>query len=166
MIAIVDVYYESEFTRTAVVLIQYWEDECPVREYVHEQAGEQAEYIPGRFYERELPCILSTLEQVEEDVGTIVIDGYVFLDSDGRKGLGAILHEAINESIPVIGVAKKHFFGSNAIEILRGNSRNPLYVTSVGCNLNTAAKHIRSMQGEHRIPTILKLADQLSRNKS
>jgi len=95
---------------------------------------------------------------------TIVIDGYVTLNSEGRKGLGAHLSDALEGAIPVIGVGKTAFQGSlHAAEVYRGTSQRPLYVTASGIRKETAAASIKSMHGAHRIPALLKLADQLSR---
>ena len=47
--------------------------------------------------------------------------------------------------------------------IVRGESKNPLFITSEGIAVDEAAKLIQSMHGEFRIPTMLKLVDQLSR---
>ncbi len=118
-------------------------------------------YRPGHFFERELPCI----EAVLADVGPpeiIVVDGYVWLGTEGRPGLGARLHEAVG--IPVIGVAKTAFAGVPAdAEILRGTSSKPLYVTAAGIEADRAKAFIRSMHGPHRIPTMLTLADRACR---
>ena len=65
--------------------------------------------------------------------------------------------------IPVIGVAKNRYAGTKAEEVLRGKSRNPLFVTSAGISPVKAAGRIKHMHGEHRIPTLLKLADRLAR---
>ncbi len=47
-----------------------------------------------------------------------VIDGYVWLDDQGKKGLGARLYDALDAQIPVIGVAKTLFAtATSAIEV-------------------------------------------------
>jgi deoxyribonuclease V len=97
----------------------------------------------------------------------IVIDGYVWLDAQGNKGLGAHLFELLNCEIPVIGVAKTSFAtATNAIEVFRGQSSRPLWVTAIGTNEFDAAKLVRSMHGNHRIPTILTLVDRLRKSSS
>jgi deoxyribonuclease V len=158
-LAIVDVHYDGDRARAACVIAGRWEDERPLDQRTLELAGIAA-YEPGAFYKRELPCLLRVLDGV--DAETIVIDGYVFLDVNGRKGLGAHLHEAIGK--PVLGIAKTAFRGSPMAEpVLRGTSRRPLYVTSIG--VPDAAQRVRAMHGEHRIPTLIALADSLSRRK-
>jgi deoxyribonuclease V len=74
------------------------------------ELGEVAPYEPGRFYLRELPVLRAVLDEVE-DVGLLVIDGYVDL-APGRPGLGAYCHEEFG--VPVIGIAKTPFRGGDA----------------------------------------------------
>jgi deoxyribonuclease V len=90
-----------------------------------------------------------------------VIDGYVSLGTG--PGLGQHLFEALGGEIAIIGVAKSKFAGSSGTEILRGRSRRPLYITSVGIERRAACERIRSMHGPHRIPTLLKQVDQVAR---
>ena len=68
-----------------------------------------AGYIPGSFYKRELPCILSLLSDINETVDTIIVDGYVSLGS--RPGLGQHIKDEIEPRVAVIGVAKNYFKG-------------------------------------------------------
>ncbi|QDU98564.1 endonuclease V [Lignipirellula cremea] len=163
MLACIDTWYSAEVSRTALVLFANWPDATATREIVEEASHQPSEYIPGEFFRRELPCILSAAHPFLDTLDTLVIDGYVWLDSSGRKGLGAMLHEAVDKSINVIGVAKTRFSGSAGVEVLRGASRKPLIVTAVGMDDSHAAQLVQSMHGEHRIPTLLKRADFLSR---
>ena len=48
--------------------------------------------------------------------------------------------------------------------VYRGRSKNPLFVTSVGMDLKSAAENVQRMYGEHRIPEIVRLTDRLSRS--
>ena len=89
------------------------------------------------------------------------MDGYVFLGD--KPGLGAYLKERIERTVAIIGVAKSYFKGSGAIEILRGDSQNPLYVSSAGIDPMKAANLISNMHGKHRIPTLLKEVDRLTK---
>jgi len=123
-----------------------------------------APYEPGNFYKRELPCIMSLLEEVEEELEAIVIDGFVKLGSEKKDGLGMHLYNAIGEKTPIIGVAKKAFIDTpEECKILRGSSNKPLYITSVGIPLEDAKELVISMHGKNRIPTLLKKVDQLCR---
>lgn len=86
------------------------------------------------------------------------------MSDDQAPGLGFYLYEKLTPPIPVIGVAKNKFGGINtAAEILRGKSNKPLYVTSIGIDLPRASELIRNMEGEFRIPTLLKRVDQIAR---
>ena len=44
-----------------------------------------APYEPGRFYRRELPCLLTALEAITARPATVIMDGYVWLDGEGRE---------------------------------------------------------------------------------
>ena len=60
--------------------------------------------------------------------------------ADGEPGLGAHLHDAIAR--PVISVAKTRFSGADAVEIWRGESQKPLYITAAGLSAGDAALRI------------------------
>jgi deoxyribonuclease V len=123
-----------------------------------------AEYRPGFFFERELPCVLAALEGAPTRPGVIVVDGYVVLDAQGRPGLGAHLFEHLRRGTPVIGIAKRSFAGSDfAMRVVRGSSQNPLFVTALGMSNGEAAQHVQQMHGPHRIPTLCLRVDQLCR---
>ncbi len=164
MIACVDTHYIDKCSRTGLVLFEKWSDSFAVHELIDERRQEAAIYVPGRFYQRELPCILSAIKSFTCVVDTLVIDGYVWLNRSGRKGLGALLYEACDKSIRVIGVAKNRFSGSSGIEVFRGASRKPLIVTAAGVDDAEAARLIQTMHGQHRIPTLIKRADYISRH--
>ena len=126
------------------------------------------EYRPGEFYKRELPCILSLLKQVDTSaIDAIIIDGFVFLDDHQKLGLGGHLYHEIGGRIPVIGVAKSNFatLEKNKIALLRGESKRPIFITSIGISMDEAAELIKSMTGIYRIPTILKTLDTLTRSE-
>jgi deoxyribonuclease V len=120
-----------------------------------------APYQPGEFFRRELPALRAVIPASEE-LALIVIDGYVDLDPAGRPGLGAHVHTEYG--VPVIGVAKTPFAtATQATQVLRGQSRRPLYVTSAGISLTEAALVVSEMAGPYRLPDALKLADRLAR---
>lgn len=147
----------------ACILFSQWGDAAAARELCA-RIEDVEPYQPGEFFRRELPCILRVLESAPSPVDAVVIDGYVWLDGASRPGLGAKLYEALRETTPVIGVAKTQFRGAGAfVTVLRGDSKRPLYVTAAGVDVSQAAAHVRSMHGEHRIPTLLKAVDRLCR---
>ena len=163
MILAVDVYYRGDHATAAGVLFPSWESDTPSDELAVE-SEQVAAYRPGQFYLRELPCILALLSQIPQQPSCILIDGYVSLGKERKPGLGMHLWNALAGKIPVIGVAKSRFKETpEETELYRGGSRSPLYVTAVGISLDEAKEHIRGMHGVHRIPTMLKRADRLSR---
>ena len=166
MILAIDVQYEENSAVVAGVLFPKWSSTEPNRDMVKSVSGIEP-YESGAFYKRELPCILSLLQDVNEHLETIVIDGFVTLGKEEKKGLGMYLYEALGEKISIIGVAKRSFKDTPKIcEIYRGDSSKPLFVTSVGLSLGEAIAGVASMHGKHRIPTLLKKADQLCRGTS
>jgi deoxyribonuclease V len=168
MIACIDVDYEEGPDGTkataACVVIPSWTSAKSAAEYVR-RIDDVADYVPGQFFRRELPCVLAVLELVEQPLELIVIDGYVILDADGTHGMGGFLYEALDRRFPIVGVAK-HRFRSNtaAIEVCRGDSKRPLFVTALGVDPQAAANDVLRMHGEHRLPTALKRVDRLCRD--
>jgi deoxyribonuclease V len=163
MIAGLDVHYEGTTAFAAGVIFRHWTDDSPLDEKVIKVSPVEP-YQPGQFYRRELPCLLATLQALPA-VETVVIDGYVWLDAKNKPGLGAHLYQALNEKIPVIGVAKTLFQSAEgSLELIRGESNRPLYITAAGIDPVIATEHIRSMHGQFRIPTLLKRVDQLARS--
>lgn len=161
MLAAVDVQYTHDRGLAACVVFPAWDADWPAAEYLH-RIDHVAPYEPGRFSDRELPGLLAVLGTVVEPLELVIVDGYVFLDADGRPGLGAHLHDALG--VPVIGVAKTSFHGSpHAIRLTRSESVRPLFVTAVGVDAEHAAGWIRDMHGPHRMPTLLTWVDQLAK---
>jgi deoxyribonuclease V len=164
MIAALDVHYDEDTSSAvgAAAVLEQWEAGRAVAEYTS-ACREIAAYVPGEFYKRELPCLLALIEKIVEPLNVIVIDGYVSLGD--KPGLGMRLWEALQQRIPVIGVAKTSFRGANATEVFRGKSRLPLYVTATGAPVVEAAAGIAKMTGAFRIPTLLKKVDRLARDQ-
>jgi deoxyribonuclease V len=163
MLVCVDVHYEDPAAVAAAVLFHRWTDAQPAAE-VTERIAAVLPYEPGFFFRRELPCIEAVLRTAAVEPACVVIDGYVWLGPE-RPGLGAHLFGSLGARVPVVGVAKSEFEGATgAVEVLRGESRQPLFVTAAGIDPAVAADHIRSMSGPHRIPTLLKRVDQLCRS--
>lgn len=163
---VIDVGYDEKKANAASISFQNWKDSSPT--YSKKILLENiADYEPGKFYLRELPCIEASLHQYDlNEVDTIIIDGFVWLNSEKKPGLGAYLFEKLDKKIPIIGVAKRKFHGENIFmeTIKRGESKNPLFITAEGIEVAKAAELIQNMHGEFRIPTLLKAVDQLSRD--
>ncbi|WP_145455014.1 endonuclease V [Gimesia panareensis] len=164
---VLDVYYHPDDSATvAGILFEDWESD-QITKSLLKSIPQVAEYEPGQFYKRELPCLLALIDEVEQKLKTIVIDGFVTLGADQRPGLGAHLFQELSSETPVIGVAKSRFNETpTKTEILRGSSQNPLFVTAMGIPLTEAQHKIQSMHGEFRIPTLLKQVDQLCRSEA
>jgi deoxyribonuclease V len=161
MLACTDVDYRASEVAAACVWFRDWADAAPSAEHVVVSSSPPAAYRPGRFFERELPYLLSVLDPLPD---IVVVDAHVWLAGDDA-GLGAHLYEALDRAHAVVGVAKQPFRDqTRAIPVLRGASKQPLYVTAIGMDVNEAADGVRRMHGAHRIPTLIKRADRLARD--
>ena len=160
-----DVFYREgeplDHARAAAVLFDGQGKELA---HYHADIENVAPYQAGKFYLRELPCLLAVLEQVNLPFEQIAIDGFVYLDDAGAEGLGAHLYHRLNQRYPVIGIAKKPFRNmGEAYCVYRGRSQRPLYVTAAGMALEDAKQWVRDLSGNGRIPEILARVDRLSR---
>ncbi len=163
MIACLDVAYGDVGASAGGLTARDWADANALEERVVQVSRVQA-YEPGAFFRRELPCLMAVLKSLAP-VDTVVVDGYVWLGNDNKPGLGAHLYKALRERTPVVGVAKTKFKSADsAVEVFRGRSTRPLFVTAAGMSPECAAEHIRSMHGLYRIPTLLKRVDHLCRH--
>ncbi len=159
-LAAVDVCYHDAGATAAALSFRQWHDAKPDAQFIC-QISDVAAYEPGMFYKRELPCLLSVLRLLPHPPEIVIVDGHAWL-RPGEPGLGWHLHAALG--IPVIGVAKTSFDqSSHAAHVFRGESQRPVYVTSIGIAQDVAARHISSMYGAFRLPTLLKLVDHLCR---
>ncbi|MFK7031005.1 endonuclease V [Flavobacterium oreochromis] len=162
----IDVYYPTNQAKAVGVLFN-WEDEKPTK-IIIETIQDVQEYEPGQFYKRELPCILTLLKQVDLfQIDTIIVDGHVYVNNDKSFGLGGHLFQSLEEKIPVIGVAKKSFIHTDKVSfpIFRGESKNPLYISSIGINVEYAIEKVQNMRGNYRIPSIFKELDQITKSE-
>lgn len=166
MILAIDVQYTDNQGFIAAISFDTWDASEPNEKYETILTG-IAEYNPGQFYKRELPCILQLLDEHDLNPEIIIIDGYVTLNKENHPGLGMHLYNARNGASKIIGVAKRSYAGiDEQSKILRGNSKNPLFITSAGIDLEEAKNNISKMHGNNRIPILLKLVDRLCREKA
>ncbi|MEI6948171.1 endonuclease V [Paraflavisolibacter sp. H34] len=168
MILAFDTYYFDNKAKTVCISFDNWADEESFKVYSEITENMEA-YQSGAFYKRELPCILSLLDKIEvKDIEAIIVDGYVYLDDNEKPGLGAHLHRHLNGRIPIIGVSKTNFatLDKNKRALQRGNSIRPLYITSVGIDLDEATRLVQNMKGLNRIPTLLKTLDRLTKENN
>jgi deoxyribonuclease V len=164
VLAALDVDYRATSVVTACVSFAAWTDAAPAASVAVRSEGAAVEYVPGQFFRRELPYLVDALARLPQLPSVIVVDGFVWL-GPGEPGLGAHLHEALAGRAAVIGVAKRPYRGTSiGTPMRRGGSATPLFVTAVGMGLETAAEHVASMHGPHRLPTLLKLVDRLARD--
>jgi len=164
MILALDVHYKETYAKSVGVLFN-WQDSSPVKSITAIIYDVEA-YIPGQFYKRELPCLLPVINQVNKDaIEAIVIDGYVYIDNHKNFGLGGHLWKALDEKIAVVGVGKTAFHTNRqtVMEVFRGTSKNPLYVSAIGMDSDEAAQLVKNMHEEYRIPDILKSLDQITK---
>ena len=83
MILAVDVYYKENVAKAASVLFD-WDSETP-HEVASVYIDNVEEYTSGEFYKRELPCIISLLNQIDlKKVEAIIVDGFVYLDDEKK----------------------------------------------------------------------------------
>jgi deoxyribonuclease V len=71
----------------------------------------------------------------------------------------------LDKKIPIVGIAKRNFINNkkNVIEVLRGESKNPIFVTAIGIGLVESSEMVKKMLGTYRIPDLLKLLDRLTK---
>ena len=152
----IDAYYNNGICHVVGGIFNKWGDKH-VSRFIYADVKVDSEYIPGKFYKRELPGILKLLEQVDlDEFDTIIIDGYVhlkelsyisdrgkFIEGPIKRGLGCHLRTALSsyylerkpkKRLNIVGIAKT-LYGDNSQYGMcyRGESKNPLYIT--GLNL-------------------------------
>lgn len=164
MILTVDVYYRRDNSATvAGIVFSEWESDA-IERIIVKELDKVAPYESGLFFKRELPCILGLLDDIDQPLEAIIVDGYVTLGESNKPGLGMYLYESIGRTVPVIGVAKTEFVKTpEECRVFRGKSRIPLYVTTIGMPLTEAKAHIEKMHGKNRMPTLLKRVDEICR---
>ncbi len=163
IIACVDVQYKDTSASSAIVVFQGWDSNEVIFQNVV-SVLDIAEYRPGEFYLRELPCLSKVLSTISCEIDFIIVDGYVWLDDNFKPGLGARLYESLERRVPVVGIGKTRFRGAPSVEVFRGESRQPLLVTAVGISGDQAAACVVTMHGPYRIPTMIRRVDQLARS--
>lgn len=165
----VDVQYKGDIAFVCGVSFSSPAQEKPEHIY-HTKLKAPDHYVSGEFYRRELPCIVKLLEEHDLNPGVIIVDGYTYLDNTKTFGLGARLSAYFSEKgkeVLTIGVAKNPRKNTpKQWKIYRGNSTKPLFVSALGTNNEFAIDFIRNMAGEHRVPTLIKLADTLCRRSA
>lgn len=165
MVLAIDVYYRDTIAKVVGILFD-WKDNEPI-ECFTTYIKNVEEYQSGQFYKRELPCILELLKGIDiKNLECIIVDGHVYIDNDKNFGLGGYLYQSLGKQLPIIGVAKKSFFNTEGVSfpVCRGTSDNPLFVSSIGVDVEIATENVKNMSGEYRMPTLLKKLDRLTKS--
>ncbi|MCB1050722.1 MAG: endonuclease V [Acidobacteria bacterium] len=163
MILLTDVYYRDQGGLAAGIVLNSWDSNDFTNRY-SAWCSPVADYEPGSFFKRELPCLLQLIAQVPMSFDLIVVDGHVWLH-EGKPGLGAHLHQALGAAYPIIGIAKSAFARTDqTVAVCRGTSQRPLYVSSIGIPVETAMSGLLEMVGAHRKPDALTAVDHWSRS--
>lgn len=166
MLLALDVHYKESYAKSVGVIFNATED--VMQSSIIEIIDDVEDYVPGQFYRRELPCLLRVVDKVDlTTIDAIVVDGHVYVDNNCNLGLGGHLYKAMGEQVPVIGVAKRSFHNTEIVskEVFKGKSRNPLYVSAIGIDLQDAMRTISQLHGEYRIPTVLKALDDITKKE-
>lgn len=156
----IDVYYTDRGSKTVGIVFSDWKQEEPDQILTLIDTDTIETYEPGNFYKRELPPIKKFLEhynEIKPDI--LVVDGFIRLKEIGgeeRPGLGAHVQEEFPD-LTIVGVAKSEYCrtGEISAEVLRGESKNPLYVQP-----KEYGERVKEMYGSYRLPELLKILDR------
>lgn len=167
-IAIDSFYYNDTDCYSVGVIFENWKDDHAL-DIITSHVSNYEHYMPGQFYKKELPGILSILKQVDlNEFDTVIVDGYVWLHDKSNKikpGLGAKLYEELFKEyshITVVGVGKT-LYGkpcNTYSEVFRGYSKTPLYITCSDISkTEKMATQVKKMYGRYKLPKLLKVLD-------
>lgn len=165
MVVIIDADYNEE-TRMGHVAgvvadnILAEKEECILTAIVHDIE----DYIPGQFYRRELQSVEAIIKQMNlSEIDLIVVDGYADSGTE-EHALGTFVFDKYH--IPVIGIGKNKYERCilDNLEVYRGESQKPLFVTSKGMDNEKAKELVKNMSGKYRFPYFVKFADNRARD--
>jgi deoxyribonuclease V len=125
MLLCLDVHYEDHGAVTACIGFSAWPDAESTLELVVRSDTAPQPYEPGRFYKRELPHLLATVQEVRRrrPIEAVLIDGHVWLDA-GRPGLAGT--DAASAAMLVQGMHGPHRIPTliaRADRLARGHER-------------------------------------------
>lgn len=162
---IVAVHIEGAQAHAAAVAFEAWDAAEATKTYLtHIPQIEKP--VRGELDLRELPCVMQLLQEHKLEPELLVIDGFVHVDADDTPGLGHHLFHALAGRVPVVGVSKKSLPGlSSQFEVMREEEAAPVLVTTAGIDIGAAKVRVRSMHGRKRVPTLMKLAARLAKNR-
>lgn len=163
---IVAVHFDGTQAYAAAVAFDAWDaaeaDKTCVSHIAHVE-----KVATGQLDLRELPCVMQLLREHSLEPELILLEGFVHLDADETPGLGQHLYQALGGKVPIVGVSKKRLPAlSEQFEVMREEEAAPLVVTCAGIDIGAAKVRLRAMHGRKRVPTLVKLAARLSKNKA
>jgi len=162
---IVAVHFEGAQAHAAAAAFDAWDAAEATQTYVS-RISHVEPAVRGELDLRELPCVMQLLREHGLEPELILVDGFVHLDADETPGLGQHLYHALGGRVPIVGVSKKRLAGLGAqFEVMREEEAQPLYVTCAGIDIGAAKARLRAMHGRKRLPTLMKLAARLAKNK-
>ncbi|MDR7332055.1 endonuclease V [Roseateles asaccharophilus] len=161
----VAVHFDAAQAQVAAIAFETWDSPEPTKTYLSHIA--HVEKAPrGELDLRGLTCVMQLLREHKLEPELILIDGFVHLDSDEIPGLGQHLFLALGGMTPVIGISKTGRPGlSSQFEVMREEEAKPLIVTCAGIDIGAAKARLRAMHGRKVVPTLMKLALRLAKNK-
>lgn len=162
---IVAVHFDGAQAQAAAVAFEAWEAAEATKTWVSQilQVEKPALGEPDL---REIACVMRLLSEHRLEPELVVMDGFVHLDVDDTPGLGQHLFHALGGGVPVVGVSKKSLPGlSSQFEVFREEETPPLVVTCAGIDIGAAKVRVRAMHGRKRVPTLMKLAARLAKNR-
>lgn len=179
-IAAVDAAFPDggQITRAAAVLFGFPELEC-LASAVSERPT-RLPYIPGLLSFRELPAILTALEQLPQTADVVLCDGQGIAHP---RRFGIACHLGVETGLPTIGVGKSRLCGhyrepagekGSTEALMDGDDQigmvvrtrsgvKPLFV-SIGhrVNLETAVRLTLACVARYRLPEPIRAADRLA----
>jgi deoxyribonuclease V len=162
---LVAVQLDGAQANAAAVAFDAW-DEAEATKTYFSRIDQVGKAVRGELDLRELPCVMQLLSEHKLEPELILFEGFVHLDADDTPGLGHHLFQALGGKVPVVGVSKKSLPGLSAqFEVMREEETPPLIVTTAGLDIGAAKVRLRSMHGRKRVPTLMKLATRLAKNK-
>lgn len=183
LVAGLDVHYHGDDELTAAVVVLDAGTLAPVEQVV--AYGKAAfPYVPGLFAFRELPALVTALEQLMVTPDLLVCDGYGLAHP---RGFGLACHLGVLTGLPALGVGKTPFIGTHELPgpergawtpILHEGATvgralrtqpgvKPVYVSQGHrISLDTATSQVLHLAAHYRLPEPIRHADHLARHPS
>ena len=161
----VTVHIDGAQAQAAGVAFDAWDSSEATKTYLS-QIAHVEKAARGELDLRELPCVMQLLREHKLEPELLLIDGFVHLDVQETPGLGQHLFQALGGKTPVIGVSKTSRPGlSTQFEVMREEEAKPVLVTCAGIDIGAAKGRVSAMHGRKRVPTLMKLAARLAKNR-